>query len=125
MSNTSMNLEGIEEKIIKLETLSKFNYHKKYLSSDTEWLENIDKNEIDKISKEILVLEKYVYIIKSYIKSAIDSCEDSYQSGNIKNTNVNNNTDKYKNDLVKLYNRLNRSFITLWEVYNDICKYIK
>ncbi|GKX28613.1 hypothetical protein SH1V18_10930 [Vallitalea longa] len=122
MSSTTIHTEEVEQKLIKLEVLSKIIYYKKCsLSEDNKWLDNIDKNEIDKISKEILVLEKYVYSVKNYVKEAIESCEHVNKPIDVKDNDVNNN-NYHRSSLIKLYNRLDKSFVTLWEVYNDILK---
>ena len=67
-------------------------------------------------NNQILILEKHVGIIKKYVKETLDSY-DSNKNNNIKEKIT---TDYDKNNLEELYSRLNTSFITLWEIYNNI-----
>ncbi|GMQ55971.1 hypothetical protein AN1V17_03630 [Vallitalea sediminicola] len=128
MSSITKRVEDIDEKIIELKTMStKLScFDKKNLavcSTNNQTLNNIN-SELNKLSKEILQLEDDLYMTKKMVEEAVMVYRENTSSKNIINSNDQNLSDdiinEYGKNLVELTKNLNESFITIWEIYQEI-----
>lgn len=125
MSSITKRVEDIDEKIIELKTMStKLScFDKKKLavcSTNNQTLNNIN-SELNKLSKEILQLEDDLYMTKKIVEEAVMAYRENISSKNIINSNLSDDIiNEYEKNLVELTKDLNESFITIWEIYQEI-----